>query len=1006
MPVSSWRFLYVCCVAVATAPLAWAQDLELVRLPVPDIAHATVQRFAQDASGAIWMGTDRGLVRFDGTATERYVSEPSDPDALPHDMVWDLLMDGDDLWVATAGGAWRMNTRTGAHQAVHYAQPGAPSGAREALAFAASRQGHWAFALSLGVYRYLPGDSLHRAVDEDVPGPQRASGGWEAPDGTLWYCDRMALRHYHPSTGHVDIFPLRPFGKEAPPKTLLLDVLPDRYNDHLLWCRSWGLGLVRFDMRTGSFEPFVASQALNDLTNIVHAAVQMGPDQWVLNLDERLVMWDRGAFSAGRLVLGKGGLYRTADGDLLIGSPGSVHVVRSRPERMQELVAGPAMPNRYTVPTLANDGYWVSQFYADRKVIRCDRDGRELQVLPFPVENPPAEPFLMLMARHGKARGTVWIGSTRGLWMVSGDAGELRLAELDLPGLDTKRPNVTAMVEGDDGTLWMCLGKDGVARYDAVRGAAQWVFRSTTVGELFVSIARLDKDHLFAVRRNAAPLLVRMDGTPAIAMRAPAELQRLYSKLAGGLSTADGGVVVYTAGLGLARFARGTSPEELLPDRTWYLPDRPAFSHAVRDAQGRIWLTSDRGAYMLDPSIDALHALDPLHGIPAVNINNVSVSPDGEVLLLGERTLRFAPSFQALRDSLSFAFRSVQVGGMDRTREAFSGVAHTTPPANDLTVTFSSVSLFAGDVFTYAYQLTHDGRAGSVVKLGKQRMLNLLGLSPGTYTLQVIAEGPAARPAIAQLTFVVEPAWWQTWWARAVFMLFGVALVVLATRHIMALRYRRTLREMERQRELERVRMRIARDVHDGIGSGLTKITMMLRNVPGADPEHAQRIAKASSELVHELGEIVWTVDPRNDDVASFVAFVRHTLGRQTEDLPIHLASTLSFDPALARHMLPPDIKRNVLLVLREAVNNALKHSHGDRIDVALDITANALLLRVSDNGQGFDPAQTREGGNGLFNFKKRAEEIGGSVQVASSRTGTTITLTVPMPSTNVGSHN
>jgi signal transduction histidine kinase len=87
-------------------------------------------------------------------------------------------------------------------------------------------------------------------------------------------------------------------------------------------------------------------------------------------------------------------------------------------------------------------------------------------------------------------------------------------------------------------------------------------------------------------------------------------------------------------------------------------------------------------------------------------------------------------------------------------------------------------------------------------------------------------------------------------------------------------------------------------------------------------------------------------------------------------------------------------------------VNNALKHSHGDRIDVALDITANALLLRVSDNGQGFDPAQTREGGNGLFNFKKRAEEIGGSVQVASSRTGTTITLTVPMPSTNVGSHN
>lgn len=1002
MPAATRRFLFLWCALVATLPLAWAQDPELVRLPVPDIAHATVQRFAQDPSGALWMGTDRGLVRFDGAATERYVSEPSDPDALPHDMVWDLLMDGDELWVATAGGAWRMNTRTGVHQAVRYAQPGSSATTREALSLARSGQGHWAFALSLGVYRYLPGDSLHRAVEEDVARPQRASGGWEAPDGTLWYCDRMALRHYHPSTGHVDIFPLRPFGTEAPPKTLLLDVLPDRYNKHILWCRSWGLGLVRFDMRIGSFAPFVASQPLNDLTNIVHAAVQLGPDRWMLNLDERLVVLDSGTFSAGGMLLGKGGLYRTANGDLLIGSPGSVHVARYRPDRMEELHAGPALPNRHSVPTLANDGYWVTQFYADRKVIRCDRDGRELLMLPFPVENPPAEPFLLQLARHGKARGTVWIGSTRGLWMVSGDAGELRLAELDLPGLDTKRPNITAMAEGDDGTLWMCLGKDGVACYDAVRGSARWVFRNEQEGELFLSIARLDQDHLFAVRRNATPLLMRKDGTQTIAMDATAELQRLYAKLSGGLATADGGVLVYTAGLGLARFERGTRPEELLPDRSWYLPDRPVFSHAERDALGRIWLTSDRGAYVLDPTTDALHALDPLHGIPAANSSNVSVSPDGEVLLLGERTLRFAPSFRPLGDSLSFAFRSVQISGIDRTGEALSGVAHTMFPANDLTVTFSSVSLFAGDVFTYAYQLTQDGRAGSVVKLGKQRMLNLLGLSPGTYTLKVIAEGTAARPAVAQLTFVVEPAWWQTWWARAVLMVLGVALVVLVTRQVIAARYRRKLRALEQERAVERVRMRIARDIHDGIGSGLTKITMMTRQLSG-DPVQAQRIARASKDLVNELGEIIWTVDPRNDDVAAFVAYLRSTIGKQAEDLPIQMVSDLAYDPACARTSLPPDLKRNMLLVMREAMNNALKHSGADRIDVILSIDPQEVLLRIQDTGKGFEVDQAREGGNGLHNFRKRAEEIGGTLEIRSSADGTVVELKVPMPSTNVG---
>jgi ligand-binding sensor domain-containing protein len=157
-----------------------------VPLAVPGIDDALVTCFAQDPMGALWIGTDRGLVRFDGAGSEKYVSEPSDPDALPHDAVYDLLPQQDVMWIATAGGVVRIDTRTGARKAVPFKSDGAAAAQREVLTLAASATGHWAFVQGFGACHFTEGDSVHRVIVSDAPGPQRAAGGWEAPDGTLW----------------------------------------------------------------------------------------------------------------------------------------------------------------------------------------------------------------------------------------------------------------------------------------------------------------------------------------------------------------------------------------------------------------------------------------------------------------------------------------------------------------------------------------------------------------------------------------------------------------------------------------------------------------------------------------------------------------------------------------------------------------------------------------------------------------------------------------------------
>jgi signal transduction histidine kinase len=125
-------------------------------------------------------------------------------------------------------------------------------------------------------------------------------------------------------------------------------------------------------------------------------------------------------------------------------------------------------------------------------------------------------------------------------------------------------------------------------------------------------------------------------------------------------------------------------------------------------------------------------------------------------------------------------------------------------------------------------------------------------------------------------------------------------------------------------------------------------------------------------------------------------------LAKQFEHLDIQLILDLHCAAAHRDRIIGPELKRNVLLTMKEAVNNALKHSGANIIEVSLDLQHDRLALRVKDNGRGFDPTTVREGANGLMNFLKRAEAVHGEVQVNSGASGTEVFFTAPAPSTNM----
>jgi signal transduction histidine kinase len=248
--------------------------------------------------------------------------------------------------------------------------------------------------------------------------------------------------------------------------------------------------------------------------------------------------------------------------------------------------------------------------------------------------------------------------------------------------------------------------------------------------------------------------------------------------------------------------------------------------------------------------------------------------------------------------------------------------------------------------------------------------------------------------------FIVKH-YWQRWWFNT-----GVAMAVLASvglvvRVVEKRKFQLRLQSAEQERALERERARIAQDLHDELGSSLTRISLLSglmradQNDPAQIEEHLKKISQSADETVRKLEEIVWAVRPGSDSVQSLVEYIAHFAnelfdGHQTRcrlDLPQDL-------PALP---LPPEVRHNIFLVVKEALTNVLRHSGAREVSVQARAYGLMMELSVQDDGRGFDtgaPPQNLQ--DGLANMRRRAEAVGGKLTLESTPgKGTTIRLAV-----------
>lgn len=190
-------------------------------------------------------------------------------------------------------------------------------------------------------------------------------------------------------------------------------------------------------------------------------------------------------------------------------------------------------------------------------------------------------------------------------------------------------------------------------------------------------------------------------------------------------------------------------------------------------------------------------------------------------------------------------------------------------------------------------------------------------------------------------------------------------------------------------------RARISSDMHDEIGSGITHIALLSELIqskqehkPGLNKEIGM-IATSARKLVQTMSEIIWSMNPQNDTLENLLAYTREQSQQYFESLNVHFE--ICFPDEIPDITLSNEQRRNLYLVTREALNNAMKHSGATSIELKMEIMQNNCCFSVTDNGKGINRTENKPGHNGLYNMKKRIEDIGGRIEWLSPGNGTTV---------------
>lgn len=613
--------------------------------------------------------------------------------------------------------------------------------------------------------------------------------------------------------------------------------------------------------------------------------------------------------------------------------------------------------------------------------------------------------------------GSLWLGTwNSGLFCKTG----AKLDQYHLGTPENEQP-VLALCEDRGGGLWvgtyqegLKLFQDGVFRQcratNAILPKYITALAQDRAGKLWIGSGG---DGLFCLVGEELRTLSSSHGLPSDFVRT--------------LHLDAEGVLWIGTSRGLGRLKAGRLGSLTVQQGLW----DDVISQILEDAEGQLWFGSNRGIFRqskrdLDDVIEGRQrVLNPQtfgKGEGLVNLECTGGfcpaglrTRDGRLWFSTVKGLavvdpanipknRVAPALRLEEVRVNGVRKELPLVSLDKAAKVGVNLSplEIAPGARRVEFHYTALSFTAPEKVRFRYRL--EGLDPDWVEAGSRRVAEYPLLLPGEYHFRVSAINEDGVGSLGEIgvTLICHPAFWQTNWFRlsAILTLLGVAgwmVKVWATR-----RLRRRLALLQHEHALEQEKTRIARDIHDELGTLLTEISMISDhtqqrlNRPREVASDLRRISKTAREAVQTADGIVWAVNPRNDSFVHLANYLVHF----AEDF-FRLTSIrcrLDVPSALPDIPISTQSRHHLHLAVKEACNNVVRHSEATEVWLRVALTDSLLTITIEDNGKGFQCGTEAAESNGLINMRHRIAEVGGQFKLTSvPGRGTSVSLTMPL---------
>jgi len=462
----------------------------------------------------------------------------------------------------------------------------------------------------------------------------------------------------------------------------------------------------------------------------------------------------------------------------------------------------------------------------------------------------------------------------------------------------------------------------------------------------------------------------------------------------------------------------------------------------LEDNQGNIWISCAIGIARYDIRTGQWKNYGKSNGLPFETFggarHNTAKDADGRLYFSGSSgTLAFLP--EKMKDNpvippvkltdFSIFHENIKLD----TAIQFKKTITLSHYQNVFSFEFAALNYTNPEKNQYAYKM--EGFIDEWINIGNERRVSFTNLDPGRFIFRVRGSNNHGvwNNEGASIRIIITPPWWRTGWAYFVYtFLFGAFLVgtvrfeVRRRQHKLELQLQREQEmrkleeaehraivaelehktaEVQREAEKEQMRSRIASDLHDEIGGNLSSIALIgqvlqekLRPKPPLKKK-LQEIPHIARLTAESMRDIVWFINPENDDIDKLLAKIRETANLMLDTIDFSFTipdEGISLETDL-------DFRRNLYLIYKECLQNIVKHSRAQRVEIEMRQDNHCLRLKVMDNGVGFDTSR-KYNGNGLKNLRRRAQEMGGQLVIVSGEgEGCSIELMVKLNLDNDG---